>query len=354
MVSGMTFGSGCRCCYDPNSDGGEYLALAEARERLRLEEVEEKKDEYFSTEETNDPPEDDDNVKDSDDDDSDDEFDYLLDEDLPGDSVELEERRRAELEFMMLRVEMAKLHGYGTHRQMHPRRVLKAAGLGGGGKTRLPNPPRFVVLHLMDPESSLSAELDLFLEKLALNYVGTKFFRSYGQNTLLLNPVLCKSVLPPRVLPDQDSMPCLVAIRDGTVVAVSIRLREVTTTDDMLVTHAVHSWLQMANVLEETPPAFDNICRIQPEEDALLDSMRIPQPQQKSSPLEEEEDDHFHCGVAGCFKKFYHEHVGIQTETQTGRVVAEEDVVGTSVSSGIPTETQSVAGVVAEDFEETN
>jgi hypothetical protein len=29
--------SGCRCCYDPNSDGGEYRALIELREKRKLE-----------------------------------------------------------------------------------------------------------------------------------------------------------------------------------------------------------------------------------------------------------------------------------------------------------------------------
>ena len=68
MVGNLTWGIGCRCCYDPNSDGGEYRALVEARDRLRKdkEEAEEEEEEEEVEEE---------------DEDSDDEFDYLLDED---------------------------------------------------------------------------------------------------------------------------------------------------------------------------------------------------------------------------------------------------------------------------------
>jgi hypothetical protein len=84
LVSNLTWGDGCRCCYDPNSDGGEYRALIEARKILHKEKEdvkEEPQEEYLAKDE------------------SDDEFDCLLDQDLSGDDGgvihELEERRRA-------------------------------------------------------------------------------------------------------------------------------------------------------------------------------------------------------------------------------------------------------------------
>jgi hypothetical protein len=49
---------------------------------------------------------------------------------MNSDVQELEENRRAELEFQMLIRQVAIQHGYGTHQQLHPGRVLKAAGLG--------------------------------------------------------------------------------------------------------------------------------------------------------------------------------------------------------------------------------
>jgi len=91
MVGNLSWGIGCRCCYDPNSDGGEYRALVEARDRLRKEKEEAEEEDKEEEEEVEDEDED-----------SDDEFDYLLDEQVPGEDGgvihELEERRRAELE----------------------------------------------------------------------------------------------------------------------------------------------------------------------------------------------------------------------------------------------------------------
>jgi hypothetical protein len=44
LVSNITWGDGCRCCYDPNSNGGEYRALIEAREILNKEKEDEKEE----------------------------------------------------------------------------------------------------------------------------------------------------------------------------------------------------------------------------------------------------------------------------------------------------------------------
>jgi hypothetical protein len=117
---------------------------------------------------------------------------------------ELEERRRAELEFAILHQEVAMQHGYGAHRQMHPVRVLRAAGLGGA-----PSPAEMV--YFLDPDSMASASLDLLLETLAEKYRGTKFLRSRGRSVLLMDSEVVQNVLP-RLRPDSD-MPVLVAIR---------------------------------------------------------------------------------------------------------------------------------------------
>ncbi|GAX23900.1 hypothetical protein FisN_20Hh106 [Fistulifera solaris] len=124
----------CRCCFDPNQDGGEYWALIQLKQQLpKVDEV--VKDE---TEEVNKEDE------------EEDEFDYLLeDSELPDD-----EWRRAQLEWNMLQNEIRRFHGYGSVRQMHPSRVLGAA-------LRAP----VCVLHLFDADSPTSASLDLYFER---------------------------------------------------------------------------------------------------------------------------------------------------------------------------------------------
>lgn len=306
VLHNLKFGSGCRCSYDPNADGGEYRALLELREELgNDDEVEEQEPEPEPEEQQHD------------DEDSDDEFDYLLDEDLPIDMA-LEERRRAELEFQMLAIEMALLHGYGAHRQMHPNRVLKAAGLGVAR-----DPPPAVVLHLFDADSRASASLDICLEKLAQEYKGTKFVRSGGRATLLMDPDLATKTLP-NLKPDDD-MPALIAICDGNVVATCIRLQGLTM-DDEVVPHAVRDWLDHARVLLANPPAFDSLCRIRPEEDALLDNMRAGKQQMPPR---------FDCGIPTCYKPFYHEHVGISNKAQDGLLVPEDTIIGSEDATDI-------------------
>ena len=309
LVTARSF-DGCRCCYDPNSDGGEYRALIDLRAKLQqqqealAEEVdeEEKKKEPCDVEE-----------------DSDDEFDYLLDEELPEENEELkmlEAQRRAELEMSMLEREVALQHGYGTHRQMHPCRVLKAAGVAPGTR----DPPPAVVVHLVDPDSVASASLDLFLEKFAATTArGTKFLRSGGRSTMLIEAELAAKALP-RLSREKD-MPTLVAVRDGVVVNVCPRLRGLTDTSDMIVESAVEEWLSRCGVVLESPPRLNEVCRIRPEEEALTDYLMTQKPA-------EPEEERYDCGVAGCNKSFPHEHVGVQTKQQQGLVVPEETVVG--------------------------
>jgi len=298
VLHNLKFGSGCRCSYDPDADGGEYRCLIEMREEFNHEKA------AGEDEEQDDPKE-----QEREDSDSDDEFDYLLDEDLPVDS-DLEERRRAELEYAMLEQEIALHHGYGAHRQMHPNRVLRGAGLGGARA-----PPSTVVLHLFDPDSTVSASLDLYLEKLAATYKGTKFMRAGGRSTLLMDTNYAAASLP-NLKADTD-MPALIAIRNGDVIAVCPRLHGLAD-EDRIIDHEVRDWLDHANVLVERPPPLDQLCRIRPEEDALLDHMRAsnlpPEPR-------------YNCGVPTCNKPFPHEHVGIQNQQQDGLVLPEDTVV---------------------------
>jgi hypothetical protein len=300
--------SGCRCCYDPNSDGGEYQALMELRQARGIPDSElddKKKQEVLeaparSTEDS--------------DDDSDDEFDYLLDEDLPQDEgmMELEDNRRAELELDMLHREVALHHGYGTHRQLHPGRVLKAAGLGDRAAR---DPPHAVVLHLVDQDSIQSASLDLYLETLAKECGGTVFCRSGGRSTLLLDPDISTRAFTR--LDAESDMPCLVAIRDGVVVNTAPTLRGLHDGDE-IEPRAVREWLDRCGVLVPQAPPLEYLCHIRPEEDALMDYIQTIKPAA---------EERFDCGLDECNKAFPHEHVGVKTPEQDGLVVKEEEVL---------------------------
>jgi hypothetical protein len=315
VLHDLKFGSGCRCSYDPNADGGEYRALMELRSETPnasfSDRCHENKDQTDSQGQFSRNDEEESQKE------SDDEFDYLLDEDLPMDN-DAEERRRAELEMIFLTMEVALCHGYGTHRQMHPDRVLKAAGLD-----MVRNPPAAVVLHLFDPDSRKSASLDLFLESLALECKGTKFLRSGGRSTLLLNANSVAKGLSHLDPNDDNQFPVLLAIRHGDIVATSSRL-EGFFDNDTLIPNAIRQWLDNAHVLITSLPPFDVMCRIRPEEDALLDNMRI------GSVRPAEESNRYDCGVLNCSKPFFHEHVGISTKAQDGLLISEETVKGNS------------------------
>jgi len=339
LVSTVLGFQGCRCCYDPNSDGtGDYRALEELRASRRNQGLERNSDFknetsgelYFQNDEKKNVKEDQNNSNDPNESDPD-EFDYLLDEYLPGQDAELqalEERRRAELEVAMLHNEIALQHGYGSHRPMHPMRVLKAAGVLPGTR----HPPQAVVLHLVDPDSAASASLDLYLEELATkNARGTKFLRAGGRSTLLMESDIVAKVFP-RLVPERD-LPALVAIRDGVVINVCPQLNGLVAQQRAIrqdeaaeiVPDAVYQWLDRSGVLLPSPPPLEEICRIRPEEAALLDNMMT------TKPFEQEERELFDCGVAGCKKTYHHEHVGVSNEIQSGIVVKEGQVAGEGV-----------------------
>merc|ERR1719223_2154632 len=79
--------------------------------------------------------------------------------------------------------EVARYHGYGVHRQMHPTRVFAAAGYGAD-LVRDRVCPRGSVLHLYDAHSPLSVSLDFCLEEMATRFAGTKFVRGLGVTSM--------------------------------------------------------------------------------------------------------------------------------------------------------------------------
>ncbi len=330
LVHGLSFGSGCRCCYDPNADGGEYDLLAAAREELMAslnegggdEEDEDAIDEHTSNKRNyshdNNHEEDDDNDDSSDDS----EFDYLLDDDIPGISSEYEAERRSEFETLAQRTELLHHHGYGVHRQMHPQRLFSAAGYGTDTMRDVVR-PKGSVIHLFDAYSPRSVALDLFLERIASKYPGTKFVRGIGVASIVFADSNGDDAWK------KGEVPMLLALREGKVVAWNASLNDFFSSSADLETRVVEQWLDRAGVLIDTPPSIDEICRIRPEETALLENMM------KLNRLGDgglEEEERYDCGVAGCCKSFHHEHVGVKTEAQNGLLVTEDQVLCQEIS----------------------
>ena len=325
-MTGFSWGEGCGCTYDTASDGGEYKALAEARERrheehhrrlLEKEEEEEEEEKKKAAIHKHD---------DDDDSDDDSEFDYLLDEDVPSSSTngddgfslrKLEEERMAELQWQAMMQGMIRVHGFGEHRQMHPNRLLTAAGLGMK-RNHNNNIPESVVLHLYDPESDICAELDLALEDLSKSYKGTIFMRSSGRSVLLMNTDLIEHHIVPSSdagFPTVSDLPALLAIKNGSIITMLLGYEQ-------LARENVENWLYHTGVLKTDPPPFDELCRIRPEEEALHENMMQEKAMATAAAIQEE--DIFSCGVKGCNKTYHHKHIGIVNEEQDGKLISEE------------------------------
>jgi hypothetical protein len=345
-------GDGCRCCYDPYGDGGEYELLAKAKERLnnsggRVEEGDEeendniqRKDETDSTVDTND---------------SDDEFDYLLDDDINNNdgptsifssTNDLMAQRRAELEDIVHRREVARYHGYGVHRQMSSSRIFASVGWCNRRYSHDQRPPpQGAVIHLYDPNLSLSVSLDLCLEEMSCRYPGTKFVRGHGLTSIPF--AINKGGGGVGSTDDgwtRADLPILLALRDGVIIAWSSGLRDFryagSSGGDSVEFDAVERWLDRAGSLILDLPNPDELCGIRPEEDALLMNMRqlngLGRRNEISGGDDQDDEDHGHdhnrydCGLVGCNKSFAHEHVGIKTDTHDGLLVAESQIAASS------------------------
>ncbi|KAL3811439.1 hypothetical protein ACHAXA_007594 [Cyclostephanos tholiformis] len=369
VLPGMDFvtGDGCRCCYDPNGDGGEYELLIRAREegarggggggRDVGDYDDDDDEEQDGTRIRAYAPDraaandDDDGDDGGNDDDDDDEYDYLLDEE-DGPTIVEYARRRAELEDVVRRFDVARCHGYGVHRQMSPSRVFDAVGYhrrrgGGRAESTLP-PPRGSALHLFDPHSSLSASLDLCLEDVASRYPGTKFIRGNGVASL---PHAEGGGGEGGGRSDDGwkraDLPVLLALRDGEVVAWSSGLRDFRGGNDVSAGvdwDEVERWLDRAGALITDVPPLEELCGIRPEEEALLDNIRKLNRTTMGGRAGEDSDDEarehhrYDCGIDGCNKSFYHEHVGIRTEAQDGLLVSESQVASSSPADPIRSE----------------
>ena len=306
----FSFGKGCRCCYDPNSDGGEYEAL----QRLREEQGVDHNDIIQAPVESSvNENEDKDNFREMGSESSDDEFDYLLDEPLPGGD---EDRRLQELEEAALYNASLDHHGFGVHRQMHPMRVLRAAAMRNSSGNFSP-----AVVHLFDANSRQCAQLDLILEGLGKKFRGTRFLRAEGRATILMDTVSSKHLK----LQVEDDVPSLLAFMDGNLrvppqpISSFGDRRNKGGYDENIIAEVVEQWLSYAGVLRSNAPPMHELCRLKPEEEVFLDLIANDDSESKEA---------FICGVPGCSKSFAHEHIGKETSHQSGRLVSDEDVLG--------------------------
>ncbi|KAL3803146.1 hypothetical protein HJC23_003421 [Cyclotella cryptica] len=325
LINGLSFGSGCRCCYEPNGDGGEYELLAAARKEREIDGKQLTDDsQHVGDHEVHEQE----NAKsasknESDNSDSDDEFDYLLDEEIETTSHEhdLQATRRAELENIARHYEVLRYHGFGVHRQMHPQRVFSYVGYCNTDKDRYV--PAGAVLHLYDAFSPRSVSLDLCLEDMARRYPGTKFVRALGITSILFAEDCDDSHKW-----KNGDLPMLLALKGGKVVAFSSGLCDFSYSgqEEQVEPRVVEQWLDYAGVLIDNPPPMEAVCRIRPEEEMLLENMRQLQGLDHIHD-EAEHQTRYDCGVDGCNKTFYHEHIGVKNDAQDGILVSESQVV---------------------------
>jgi hypothetical protein len=373
--SSSMFFDGCRCSYDPNKDGGaDYPALAELRntrqeqpssnDKSRGEDADADRHggdggdsddeldafmEGFGGGAKSKEPRDDRGVSgdnDTSDDDDDDDLLLLMDD---GPVSDWERQRKQQLLQQLQSLEMARQHGYGGHRPMHPTRVLKVAGLSATPATsRIP--PVSVFVHLYDPDSLASASLDLYFEHtLAVHYPGTMFLRSDGRSTTkverdllahLANQSTSSNSHVSRALMQllhepEDAFPALLVVRSGQIIHVACGFHRpsahwIDPTTGRIVPSAVEEWLERSSagngddsILRRQLPSLTEICHLRPEELALLDYLRTSNSDDVGRARNEflsalecnsrangDETDYYDCGLPGCRKPYHHQHVG--------------------------------------------
>ena len=189
-------------------------------------------------------------------------------------------------------------------------------------------------MHLYVAYSPLSVSLDLCLEDMASRYPGTKFLRGLGVTSLLF----AEGDGGDQKWKKGD-LPMVVSLKEGRVVAFSSGLRDFYNAggdqhNERVEPRAVEQWLEHAGVLFDTPPQMDAVCRIRPEEEMLLENLMklnmqgglINAEAPTRSRVEDMEEQRYDCGVNGCNKSFFHEHVGVRNEAQDGLLVSESQV----------------------------
>jgi hypothetical protein len=299
----------CSCC-----ESSDYPLLAEMRDRRLKIEAEFAKDNYTGEKLHIDDSED------SDDLDSDDEAMLAgLSEAIPMTPEELE--RVQAIENAALDRENALQMGYGEHVEASIEHIMKTAGEYG----------ETVVCHVFQPKLALCALLDLELEVLAVEFLGTRFRRlpaSLDVRRALVN--LCKGAVTAQSVVESDSVfqqknlsgesnahavavesglaqqrPLLICARRGEVTIVETQLEQFGNNDELFVAD-LRTYLDRAHALQRS---IEDGMSVQDIE-KLRRRMKIFNG--GDSDEEEEDDTGDWCNKPGCTKKFHHTHVGIE------------------------------------------
>jgi hypothetical protein len=188
----------------------------------------------------------------------------------------IESERRAEMERAKEHLHVARLCGFGVHRLVQ--NELEAISIVSEGSR--------VVCHVCDPNSTLSAHVDFFLETEAIHYPGTQFIRVHPAMNGPLMQLLHISQLGNTA-----------AFTDGSLVQCLRNLGNFGS-EEQFSPGSLRTFLDRTHVLVKAMP-----------QRAILDaraSYFTSQPEAAG----DDEEDFFDCGVDGCMKKFPHEHVG--------------------------------------------
>ncbi|CAM9598445.1 unnamed protein product, partial [Phaeothamnion confervicola] len=201
-------------------------------------------------------------------------------------AAHMESLRRA----MEARVRLAAL-GYGAATELDWREVEPAAAAAD-----------VLVCHFYDPDWEAGAQLDLLLERLAAEFRGTRFVRCRAQRDT-----------PLAVRYRVQGGGVLLCFRGGSVAATVDATVEFTK-GDALEAAAAEQWLRRAGVLVTSPPPLDVLekrCRgtVSCCLERTVSGWGEPGGGDNSS-SEDDAGNFYECGLAGCRRRFAHDHVG--------------------------------------------
>ena len=207
--------------------------------------------------------------------------------------------------------------GYGVHIEATTDHILKTAGQYG----------ETVVCHIYQPTMARCALLDLALEQLASENLGTRFRRMQAHQEVR-EPLekLCRGVVANADSANGDqraeqggdnantrrvrealssSKPLLLCVRGGAVTVVETNLDQCGTADEMFLPD-LRSYLDKAHVLHNSTEDGMSVRDV----GRLRQRMQQLQGDSSDSEADDRVEGEF-CNLPGCSKRFHHSHVGI-------------------------------------------
>mmetsp|Transcript_24389 Transcript_24389/g.31850 ORF Transcript_24389/g.31850 Transcript_24389/m.31850 type:complete len:342 (+) Transcript_24389:245-1270(+) len=197
---------------------------------------------------------------------------------------QIEEERRRHFEQQAKEVQELRERGFLQCREVSHTQALE-----------LSKKAKFLVCHAYDANMTLSARIDLHLEQLALKYIGTRFIRT----KIILGIGFAEkySIQQPGHL---------LCFKDGTLVASTSSLKEFGN-EETLATDGIDRWLLRTSCLSLEKVHWN----------ANVVSSKFlggPETQNKqkndfSDGEDVDSEEFYDCGLKGCQKRFFHQHV---------------------------------------------